>query len=256
MPDVDGLLSALSDLSIDVEGTDGNSRLISRVSEAVDALVSYIKDDSAERTLVAEFENLHQSICQKHEQELRDAHTSLDRVRQELAQVEAEQARLNEELAILKKSQAENQSISEEKEAERLEGRALKEELCHLRGTEDALTLEIQSLQHKLKMLEDMAEVQRASREDVIKRDKLLYEFLTSSLNITVVSANEKEVQLALLTEPEDRSSQTWDLVTVKLDELDQRTTDYLWTMIERTFTQGSDEVATDPVIDTVRLSL
>ncbi|CDR93934.1 hypothetical protein, conserved [Babesia bigemina] len=262
MPDVAVLLEALSTLRLDVEGDDGNSELLSRVSEAAEALAAYVADDSAEAALFSDFENLHESLRQKRDAELRDANASVDKTKQELSEAEATHTRLTEELRSLKaKTEAaigecvrpfgvigagtDGNALAAIHEAQQM-----KDELQQLRTVEERLALDIRGLEHKLQTLDEVEKQHLAIRDDIVKRDKLLYEFVTSSLNITVVDRNESQVQLALLSESEDRTTQTWDCMYANLDECGPETADRLWEAIEKTFDPDSVKSSGDTVFD------
>ncbi|ORM40854.1 uncharacterized protein BXIN_1798 [Babesia sp. Xinjiang] len=262
MPDVDTLINELSHLRFDVENKDGNSRLISQVEEAADALAAFIKDDSDERALLQEFEHLHKAICLKHTAERSAADASLDSyivligANEELKMLQDEHERLSEELRKLKVTYNEKIGSGDDAIAATKEKQELKNKLSQLRGTEDELLLEVQSMKHKLQLLEDAAEMQKAAKADVIKRDRIMYEFLTSTLNITVINATDTHVQLALLSESDDRTTQTWDCVTVKRDECDSHTTELIWQAIERTFNHGTQQETPESALETVRFSI
>lgn len=83
---------------------------------------------------------------------------------------------------------------------------------------------------------------------------RLLYEFISSSLNIAIVNRKGSQVDLALLSESEDRSEQTWHCLTVDLEECDQSTTDYLWSAIEKSFEREAVEPPSNSSIETFRL--
>ncbi|EDO06716.1 hypothetical protein BBOV_II007660 [Babesia bovis T2Bo] len=255
MPDVEAQLEALSELRFDIKSLDDNFTLKSRLSTSVDALCAFIRDDIQEWSLVNEFERVHQFLCQVFDDELRAANASVDGLKKELEEAEAEHRKLTAELDEIESSY--NNVNDESSMLQAQQASSLIEEAFALSYAYEESILDEESSRHQEKLLSDIATIEKASDADAEERDRLLYEFLTSSLNITVVSANDKEVQFALLNEPEDRSTQTWDLVTVKTSEMDlPATSKYLWSLIERTFQHSGEESITNPVLDTVRLSL
>ncbi|GBE60886.1 ankycorbin-like isoform X1, putative [Babesia ovata] len=255
MPEVAVLLEALSTLRLDVEGHDGNSELLSRVSDAAEALAAYVADDSAETALLSEFESLHEALRQKRDAELRAANASVDKAQKELSEAEETHARLTEEVSRLKAETEAAIGADGDVIAAIHEAQELKDELQQLRTVEEQLSLEVQGLQHKLQALDEVEKQHAATRDDIVKRDRLLYEFVTSSLNITVVNRNESQVQLALLSESEDRTTQTWDCMYANLDECGPETADRLWEAIEKTFDPNSVKSSGDTVFDMVRLA-
>nr|BAN65490.1 hypothetical protein [Babesia bovis] len=267
MPDVEAQLEALSELRFDIKSLDDNFTLKSRLSTSVDALCAFIRDDVQEWSLVNEFEQVHQSLCQVFDDDLRAANASVDGLKKELEEAEAEHRKLTAELDDIERSYNNGTSLGvssplcavndESSMSQAQQISSLKEESFALSSAYEESVLDEQRARHQEKLLSDIATIDEASDAEAAERDRMLYEFLTSSLNITVVSANDKEVQFALLTEPEDRSTQTWDLVTVKKSEMDlPATSEYLWSLIERTFQHSGEESITNPVLDTVRLSL
>nr|BAN64952.1 hypothetical protein [Babesia bovis] len=252
MPDVEAQLEALSELRFDIKSLDDNFTLKSRLSTSVDALCAFIRDDVQEWSLVNEFEQVHQSLCRVFDDDLRAAHASVDGLRKELEEAEAEHHKLTAEIDDIERSYNNVNDESSMSQAQQIN--SLKEESYALSSAYEESVLDEQRARHQEKLLSDIATIDEASDDKPAERDRMLYEFSKSSLNITVVSDNDKEVQFALLTEPEDRSTQTWDLVTVKKSEMDlPATSEYLWSLIERTFQHSAEESITNPVLDTVR---
>ncbi|GIX63806.1 ankycorbin-like isoform X1, putative [Babesia caballi] len=265
MPDLTGMLDALSDLRLDVEGPDGNAQLLSRVADAAAALSDFVSDASEETALLAEFKQQHESICRQREVALREATASLDKARRELEELQLTRDSLADELRQLKASAEASSGEPPGKAGQPTAGtgdagiaavseqQELKDQLCQLRTSEEQMVFELQALKHKLQLLEETAEAHRSSRDDIVERDRLLYEFLTSSLNVSVVSNKDSQVQLAFLSESEDRNSQTWSCVSVNAETCDSETRECLWEAIEKTFTRGSAATSTSTTAVTAR---
>ncbi|KAK1443877.1 hypothetical protein BgAZ_207530 [Babesia gibsoni] len=232
---IEQLLKGLSDLRIDVQNPERNATLLLRAEQAATVLAEYIQDDSAERELLSEFKDLHREVYLESERVRKAEDNKAEQLRKELHDAHTKAEQLKEELKQLKQIYQQRFGYQDVEEALK-ESMEIQEKLRQWQNARDEARAEVKQWQYKLAMLDEAAEVRKERQKELIKRDKLYYEFISSSLNIAIVNVKGPQVELAIMSETEDRTDQTWHCLTTNMEECDQRTTDYLWNAIEKTF--------------------
>lgn len=250
---IEELLNGLSDLRVDLYNQESNSRLLQRVEEATDALATYIRDDSEERALADEFKEIHQTYCAKQEEKQKIEDEELEKLSKELQELQERNNRLQQEIRALKEDY-EAKFAGQDTAANIQKAREMQESLRQWQRAKEQAMAEVQQWHYKLAQLEETLMLEKASQEKKDKMNKLLYEFISSSLNIAIVNIKEPHVDLALMSETKDRTDQTWHRLTVNMDECDQQTTDYLWDAIAKTFDCEPIEAPGNTAMETFRL--
>ncbi|UKJ90613.1 hypothetical protein MACJ_001547 [Theileria orientalis] len=245
-------LDVLSNVDLDFLNSTQNSNFLSSFYSTIDSISQFISDTSHEDVLLDEFVNYRKELSDVFNKKLQYVNSQCKELEKKL---EVETRINNDAINRLKSHQTDHSPKDIEALISRQE---MIDRLNQWSHSCELESIDIKNLKCRIDILQEKIDSVNHNSTQLKERNRLLYEFLSSALKLTILNIDENgNANLAILSETKAGSEQTWHRFSSSKDS-DVSTCDVLWSLIEKSLSSKPHSLPLDlntPKVNSIQLS-